>query len=173
MVPFFERSVLAPLHSLCLALALGCGYFGYQIPMTLYDALKRFKEKYPKERLTEIETLQDKRGKYAFVVRSGRDLSKHCILSTKNSMNGGEVSVHEKLFLKAKEKNWPLILCIDDRFYKFLPGDIEREGHPNERYGETMVNFHIRIGRNLEKPEESKHEKIDLLKRELELEFVR
>lgn len=135
--------------------------------MTIYAALKVFKEKYPRLKLTEIETLQDKRGKYAFIVKNLRD-STYCVFSCKNSMNGGEVSVHEKIVAKAKEKNWPVILCIDERFYKFLPEDIEREGHSNERYGESMVNFHIKTGKNLTEPQ---HPKINLLKQELELEF--
>lgn len=141
--------------------------------MNLYETLNAFKARYPKERLREIETLQDKKGKYAYVVQSGRDLSKFCILSCKNSMNGAEVSVHDKLLSKAREKTWPVILCIDNSFYRFLPADIDREGHPNERYGEKMVNFHVRIGVNLEKQGEPKHAKIDILKEQLGAEYVR
>lgn len=140
--------------------------------MTLYEALKVLKQKYPRDKITEIEQLRDQRGTYGFILKNIR-LSTYAIFCAKNSMNGAEVSVHEKLFLKAKEKDWPIIMCIDERFYKFLWGDIEREGHPNERYGQPMVNFHIKHGKNLDKPKEPEHPKIDMLKRELELEFVR
>jgi hypothetical protein len=139
--------------------------------MTIYSALKAFKEKYPRERIMEIEHLKDKRGVFGFVVKNTRQ-STYAVFCFKSSMNGGEVSVHEEIFKRAKEKAWPIILSVDGTlYYKFLPGDIEKKNWPNERYGVTMINFPITAGHSLQRPEEE-HPIINKMKSELDLQFV-
>lgn len=137
--------------------------------MRIYAALKEFKEKYAKDKMVEVEHIKDRHGTYAFRIRAQR-WSREAFFCSKGSMNGAEVSVHEHLYLLAKEKNLPIIMSIDGRHYKFLWGDIEKNHHTNERYGVRMVNFPITAGESMQKKEPG-HPMLEKLKSELQLEF--
>lgn len=139
--------------------------------MTIYQALQAFKERFPKDKIIEVEHLKDKVGTYAFRVRAVR-WSREAYFCFKASMNGAQVSVHEHLFELAKEKNLPIVMAVEERYYKFLWGDIEKNHTVNERYGTKMLNFPITAGQSMQK-EEPKHPVLEKLKSELQLEFQR
>lgn len=95
--------------------------------------------------LDKGKIIKDKNGKIGYKIAD-------CYLVAKKSPYGDIVSVHKKIWDKAREEKLPIIMYIQSAasFYKFEPIKIE-EIVVNFRGDEEMINFGIREGINFNK----------------------
>lgn len=88
------------------------------------------------------ETLKDQHGRWG--LRYGSFL-----LLAKDYVYGNIISCHREAIGLAIKNKIPIIIFIDNRFYKFNPEDILKNSEINHKGQAEMYNFNIKLGQRV------------------------
>lgn len=143
----------------------------------LLTAFDTFRRTY---RTVEIEKkLQDaKRGLFALKLYDKTNLKKAYFIAA-SQLAGADIRMSEELLRTVVKEDKPLLVALQRSnkiyFYRFTPGDIERNHRMNlERQG-AMVYFSVRLGHSLQgKADEPTvdNKLLDTIKEQFDLQWV-